>query len=404
MPTFSYEAKNKDGEVESGESVFTSKGELVDQLRKRGFWPVLIEETKAKKTKKALFGSFLKVSLKKRMIFCRHLSVMIGSGLPLSQALSILSTQEKNKMFKNVINKIADDVKKGINFADSMQKYPNVFDSVFVSMVRMGELSGNLEEILVVLSDQLEKDHKLVSKVRGAMIYPSVIIVVMIVIGFLMMTFVIPKITVIFKEFGAELPFLTVIVIKVSDFMAENSIITISSIIASVMGIRAFYKTLMGKRFFHKIFLKAPILGTVITKVNSARFSRILSSLLNSGTSLVESLKITSDTLGNFYFKKACKESSEKVQKGINLSKILTEGYKNVFPYLVIQMLEVGEETGKTPEVLNKLAYFYEEEVDQITKNLSSIIEPVLMVVIGAVVGLFAIAIISPIYSVMSNI
>ncbi len=404
MPTFSYEAKNRDGEIDSGEASFASKGELVDQLRKRGFWPISIEEIELKKSKASFFGGFTKISLKSRMIFCRHLAVMIGSGLSLSKALTILATQERNKAFKSIIQKIAMDVKKGITFADSMQKYPKAFDSVFVSMVRMGELSGNLEEILLILSEQLEKDHKLVSKVRGAMIYPCVIIVVMVVIGFLMMTFVIPKITGIFKEFGAELPILTQVVIKISDFMAANSILTIASIVIVVVAVQMFYKTLTGKKFFHKIFLKAPVLGGVITKVNSARFSRILSSLLSSGTSLVESLNITSDTLGNYYYKKACTESALKVQKGIELSKILKEGYQDVFPYLVIQMMEVGEETGKTPEILKKLAYFYEEEVDQVTKNLSSIIEPILMVVIGAAVGLFAIAIISPIYSVMSNI
>ncbi len=404
MPIFNYEAKNKDGKVEASEASFSSKGELVDQLRKRGFWPVSIKEIETKKAKSSFFGGFVKISLKSRMIFCRHLAVMIGSGLSLSKALTILATQERNKAFKNIIQKIAGDVKEGIAFADSMQKYPKAFDSVFVSMVRMGELSGNLEDILLILSDQLEKDHKLVSKVRGAMIYPCVIIVVMIVIGFLMMAFVIPKITVIFKEFDAELPVLTRVVIGISDFMAANAILTIAAIIIAVVSVQMFYKTSSGQKFFHKIFLKAPILGTVITKVNSARFSRILSSLLSSGTSLVEALKITSDTLGNYYYKKACNESAQKVQKGIELSRILKEGYQDVFPYLVIQMMEVGEETGKTPEILKKLAYFYEEEVDQVTKNLSSIIEPVLMVVIGAAVGLFAIAIISPIYSVMSNI
>jgi type IV pilus assembly protein PilC len=163
-----------------------------------------------------------------------------------------------------------------------------------------------------------------------------------------------------------------------------------------------FAKSPPGKRIFHKAFIKAPILGGIITKVNSARFSRILSSLLNSGTSLVESLKITSDTLGNYYFKKAVKQASKDVQKGVNLSEILQKS-KDIFPYLVVQMIEVGEETGKTPEVLKNLAEFYEEEVDQVTKNMSSIIEPVLMVTIGSAVGLFAMAIIQPIYSLMEK-
>ena len=404
VPKYSYVAKNQAGKVEKGEMEAAEQREVVESLKKEGFWPTSIsEKKKEKKRGGSILDRFLTVPLKNKMIFCRHLSVMIGSGLSLSKALVILAEQEKNKSFAKMIEKTAADVKKGVSFADAMAKYPRVFDSVFVSMVRMGEVSGNLEEILKILAEQLEKDHKLVSKVRGAMIYPSIIVVVMFVIGILIMIFVIPKITGVFSEFGAELPLLTRIIISVSGFVSKNAWLTIGIMIAVVVGIRLFSKTVPGRQIFHKLFLKGPVVGTIITKVNSARFARILSSLLESGTSLVESLKITSDTLGNYYFKKSCLKASKEVQKGVDLSKILTR-YNNIFPYLVIQMMEVGEETGKTPEVLKKLAGFYEEEVDQITKNLSSIIEPVLMVIIGAAVGLFAIAIIQPIYSIMERI
>ncbi|MEA2006977.1 MAG: type II secretion system F family protein [Patescibacteria group bacterium] len=403
MAKFIYVAKNQEGEVQNGEMEASEEREVVEALRKDDFWPTTITKKKEqKKTKTSIMNSFMSVPLKNRMIFCRHLGVMINSGLSLSKALVILSSQEKNKTFKTVILKLAVDVKKGNTFADAMAKYPKVFGPVFVSMVRMGELSGNLEEILNILADQLEKDHKLISKVRGAMIYPSVIISVMLVIGVLMMIFVVPKLTSMFDEFGADLPIMTRILITVSDFMEANAAFVIGGMIAFVIGVRMFAKSPPGKKIFHKVFIKAPILGGIITKVNSARFSRILSSLLDSGTSLVESLRITSDTLGNHYFKKVVKRASEDVQKGVNLSEILQKN-SDIFPYLVIQMIEVGEETGKTPEVLKNLAEFYEEEVDQITKNMSSIIEPVLMVIIGSAVGLFAMAIIQPIYSLMEK-
>jgi len=403
MPKYKYTARNKAGEVSQGEMDATDKREVVEALRKDGFWPTAIEEQKKKQKGKGSFmDKFQKVPLKNKMIFCRHLAVMIGSGLPLSKALSILAVQEKNKTLKIICEKLSNDVKKGVSFADALEKYPNVFNSIFFSMVRMGELSGNLEEILKILADQLEKDHKLVSKIRGAMIYPSVIVVVMFVIGILMMTFVLPKITKIFDDFDAELPILTKIVINSSNFMAAHSWQVIVGLVGIVLGIRFFAKSPPGVRVFHKMFIKLPILGAIVVKVNSARFSRILSSLLDSGTSLVESLKITSDTLGNYYFKKVIKQASLEVQKGITLAEILKK-HQNTFPYLVVQMIEVGEETGKTPDVLKKLAGFYEEEVDQITKNLSSIIEPILMVVIGSAVGLFAVSIISPIYSIMDS-
>jgi type II secretory pathway component PulF len=220
----------------------------------------------------------------------------------------------------------------------------------------------------------------------------------MIVIGILMMIFVVPKITAIFKDFGAELPILTRIVLGASDFMAAHVFLVLVSIVATIVFVIFFYKTTFGKKLFHKFFIKAPPIGKIVVQLNSARFSRILSSLLKSGVSLVEALRITSDTLGNYYFKTATKQASEDVQKGINLSEVLKK-YDNIFPYLLIQMIEVGEETGKTPEILLELANFYEDEVDQVTQNLSSVIEPILMIVIGSAVGFFAIAIIQPIYS-----
>lgn len=404
MATFFFKAKNKEGQFQEGELEADDEKEVFGKLRGEGFFPVLVEKKpekeQTKKKKRFTFG----VPLKEKTLFCRHLGVMMSSGLSVSRALNILAEQEKNAGFKKAILNIGEQVKKGTSLANAMASYPKIFDQVFVSMVRVGETGGSLEEILRILSDQLEKDYKLVSKVRGAMIYPAVIMVVMVVMGFLMLAFVVPKITAIFADFDAELPFLTQVILTLSNFVSGHILMSSSLILGSAFSIFSFYKTQMGKSFFHRFFLIAPILGPIIRKVNSARFARILSSLLNSGVSLIESLKITADTLGNFHFKKMLLLASEEVQKGVTLSAVLSSSKQSYFPYMVVQMLEVGEETGKTSDVLKKLAEFYEEEVDQTTKNLSSIIEPVLMVVIGAAVGVFAIAIIQPIYSIMEKI
>jgi len=404
MATFFFKAKNKEGKFQEGEMEADEEKEVFGKLRADGFFPILVEKKPEKDRKKKKGGFSFGVPLKEKTIFCRHLGVMLSSGLSVSRALNILAEQEKNFVFKKAILDIGEQVKKGTSLASSMALYPKIFDQVFVSMVKVGETGGSLEEILRILSDQLEKDYKLVSKVRGAMIYPAVIVLVMIVIGFLMMAFVVPKITAIFKDFDADLPFLTKVILNLSNFISQNILLSSGLILGVSFSIFTFYKTQTGKSFFHRAFLIAPVLGPIICKVNSARFARILSSLLNSGVSLIEALKITADTLGNFHFKKMLVKAAEEVQKGVTLSAVLSSSKHSYFPYMVLQMLEVGEETGKTSDVLKKLAEFYEEEVEQTTKNLSSIIEPVLMVVIGAAVGIFAIAIIQPIYSIMEKI
>lgn len=404
MAKFKYSAKNTSGKEKKGEMVAMDKKEVVELLKKEGYFPTLILPIKEDKKKPTSFlNNLFTVPLKNKMIFCRHLAVMVASGLSLSKSLGILGEQEKNPTLKGILFKLREDVSKGVSFADAIAKYPKNFDSIFVSMIKMGELSGNLEEVLHILADQLEKDHKLISKVRGAMIYPAIIMVAMVVIGVLMMIFVIPKISGVFADFGAELPMSTKILLSISDFMASNALIVIGGMFFGSGLVYYFGKTSPGRKIYHYIFIKAPVIGPIVTKVNSARFSRILGSLLNSGTSLVEALEITADTLGNYYFKKVAKQASFEIQKGVTLSDVLAK-HKKTFPYLIIQMVEVGEETGKTPDILKTLAGFYEEEVDQITKNLSSIIEPVLMLVIGGAVGLFAIAVIKPIYSVMGEI
>ena len=334
-------------------------------------------------------------------MFARHLGVMLSSGLSVPRALDVISNQTKSKKFKNILAKIGEDVKTGNTLADSLAK-AGVFDDLSVNMIRVGELGGSLEEVLVLLADQLEKEHNLISKVRGAMYYPSVIFVVMIGIGIAMMTFVVPQLTAVFADTQATLPASTKMIIDSSNFMAGHKLLVLFFIIFIVLFIIIFFKTKMGKRAAAFLSLKVPVIKNIVVKVNTARFARIYASLLRSGVPVAESLKIISETLTNRYYQDAFKKVGAEVQKGKPLHEELA-AYPKLFPILIVQMVEVGEETGKTVDVLSDLARFYEEEIDQLTKNLSSIIEPVLMVIIGSAVGFFAISMIMPMYSIMDQ-
>ena len=344
-----------------------------------------------------------RVSLVDRMLFTRYLSVMIKAGLSFSRALKVLSEQTKNQYFAEIIRQINDNVRKGESLADSLAKHPKVFNELSVNMVRVGETGGNLEEVLGNLAEQMKKDHEVVSKVRGAMVYPAVIFVAMIIIGILMMIFVIPTLLATFKELKVELPFATRVIIIVSDSFQNYGLFILAGMILSVWGFLAVIKTAKGKRYFDFLMLRLPIFGAIIKKVNLARFSRTLSSLIESGVSINKSLDIISRTLTNTYYRESLESAAKEVQKGIDLSDTIGH-HKKLYPVLMISMIKVGEETGTLGDSLKQVAEFYEEEVEQVTENLSSIIEPILMMIIGAAVGFFAISMIQPMYSLMEGI
>jgi len=408
MSLYLYTAKNKKGEDQTGHLEATNRHELASLLRQQGM--VLISAEAAEEEKKDSYLGIKKIlqklgriSLIEKMIFTRHLSVMSKAGLPLNQSLQILAKQSKNLKFKNVISQVEQGIRQGQSFSDCLAKYPKVFNDVYVNMVRVGEASGNLDEVLDILADQMEKDHELISRIRGAMIYPAVIIIAMIGIGIIMMIMVVPKITAIFLELDIELPLTTQVVIGLSNFLRNHFILGLIIFISFIFLIRLILKNKIVKRVFHRIYLWLPIFGPLIQKINSARFARIISSLIESGVTIVKALQIVAGTLGNIHFKESLTKTAEQVQKGKELSKALVE-YKNIYPPMIIQMVRVGEETGKLTDILKTLANFYEEEIDNTTKNLSSIIEPVLMIVIGAAVGFFAISMIQPMYSIMGGI
>ena len=401
MPKFTYIAKSSKGEVKSGELEGKDKRSVVESLRSEGFFVTTIAEKEKEKEKELKLPMFSGVSLKDKMMFARHLGVMLSSGLSLPKALEVISSQTKNKRFKKVLGELSEEVKMGNNLADSLEKHP-VFDELSVNMIRVGEMGGNLEEVLGLLAEQLEKEHTLLSRVRGAMYYPAVILLVMIGVGIAMMMYVVPKLTSVFADIQTSLPFSTKMIIIVSDYMANHQWMVLSYIAALVVIFIIFFKSRAGKKFSSFIFFRVPVVRNIVIKVNNARFARIYSSLTKSGVSVIESLKIISRTLTNSSYQKAFQEIGKGVEKGNPIHEELAK-YPRIFPVLTIQMMEVGEETGKTVDVLLNLAQFYEAEIDQLTKNVSSIIEPVLMVIIGTAVGFFAVSMILPMYSVMEN-
>jgi len=346
---------------------------------------------------------FSRIPLSEKLFFVQNLGIMLKAGISLSISLKTLSKQTSNKKFAKVIQDISNNVEKGVSFTESLKPHENVFGVLFINMIESGEISGKLEEVLSQLYIQLKKNHELISKVKGALTYPVVILIAMLGIGTFMMISIVPKITDMFRDLDAELPLATKIIISMCDALSQHGILAAIMLIFTVLLIVRIYKTNKGKYFFHNILLKMPIIGPIVKKVNIAKFSRTVSSLLKTDIMIVKTFEITAGVLGNVYYRQALNEMSEKVQKGGSIYEIISS-YENLFPPVVIQMISVGEETGELAYILEELAQFYEGEVDEIMNSLPSIIEPILILVLGSAVGVMAVAIMMPMYSIGSAI
>lgn len=361
-----------------------------------------VEQEKKFKSKEINLDKYLikfqKVSLRDKIFFTKNLGVMLKAGLSLGKALEALAEQATTAKFKKILTAVEDKVKKGHSFAEALKDHPKTFNELFISMIESGEASGNMEEVLKQLHKQMSRDQELISKVKGAMIYPSIVVTAMVGIGTAMMIFVVPKFVSIFEEVNAELPIITRMLISVSKFITSNGLVVALALIILVTVAVYFFRTERGKKFLHMIFLKLPIMAPISKKINLARFSRTLSSLLNTDIPIVQSFEITAKVLGNFYYKQALREAAEKIKKGEQVNDVLRKHYK-LFPAVVVQMITVGEETGSLDSILDEVASFYEDDVDQTMKNLPTIIEPILMLILGAGVGFMAVAIMMPMYS-----
>ena len=346
---------------------------------------------------------FSRVPLKERLFFVQHLGVMLKSGISLSIAIKTLSKQTENKYFKKVLSDIAEEVEKGKSFTEALTPHKKIFGELFISMVEAGELSGKLEEVLKQLHLQMKKDHKLISKVKGALTYPVVILAAMFGIGTFMIVFIIPKITSMFEEMGTELPLPTKILIGISDAIVNNGLLSLAIFIIVVGSFLKTIKTYKGKYIFQGLLLKMPIFSPIIKKINLARFARNISSLLKTDIMIIKTFQITANVLGNLHYREALLEMSQKIKQGEKLSDTINS-HPELFTPVVAQMVAVGEETGELDNILIELAEFYEEEVDQVMENLPAIIEPLLILVLGVGVGGVAVAIIMPMYSITESI
>jgi type IV pilus assembly protein PilC len=406
MPTYKYTAISKQGERVEGKEVATNNHELAQILRQKGY---VLLEAQAEGEKKPgfepfkLFSGLFGVPLVEKLMFMRNLKVMVVSGIALPKTLEVLSSQAKSKKLKFALQEVQKKVVEGQQLSDAMEEYPGVFPELFRNMIRTGEESGTLENVLSQLTLQLEREHDLRSKIQGALIYPVVIVVAMVGIGALMLVLVVPSLAATFRELGVELPVSTRMIIGLAEFLKTFWYIAILLVAGIAAGFFQALRTKTGKKALDTLFLRMPIAGPIVKKVNTAFFARTMSSLITAGIPMVRSLEVTATVVPSLHFKKVLAEAGEEMRKGVKLSDVLGR-YTALYPLVVVQMVQVGEETGKTAELLAKLADFFEEEVSNITKNLAAVIEPALMLVIGAVVGFFAISMIQPMYSMLGNV
>lgn len=409
MPRYSYKARSFQGEEEAGTIEAHDKRDLARILRQKGYFLVSIEGEAEKKkgrlriSELSFFKKLTSISLTEKLFFTKNLMVMIKTGIPLPRAFEMLATQAKNKKFKKALNEISGRIIKGESFSDALGAFPKIFPPIYQETVRVGEGTGKLDETLRILSTQMEREHSLRSKIKTAMVYPIMVLGMTFVIGAFMMVFAVPKLKEAFEELGVDLPVTTQTVLAFADFLTKKWSIAIPLIAAVIFVLFLAQRTKRGKKLKSKLVLKVPIIAKIAKQTNSALTLRTLSSLLKSGVPVVRSLEVSAGALNNFYFRESLKEAAKVVEKGEKVSEAL-KPYEKLYPPMVLQMLEVGEETGETPEILEKLADFYEEEASATTQKLSSLLEPILIMFIGGAVGFFAVSMMQPMFSVLEGI
>ncbi len=406
MPEYIYTARDKKGTIKRGILAAPSEHSLAETLREQGLILTHFDQKGGKKNvlggkrSSSLFGS---ASLIERVLFTKHLQIMIKSGLSIARALSILEQQTANKKFKQIIKNVELGVEKGQTLATSLSKYPKEFPEVYVNMVKVGEASGRLEESLEQLAAQMKKDYDLINKVRGAMMYPAVVLTLMVGVVILVVVYVLPRLTSVFKSMTVDLPITTRMLIGLSEFVEQYGIILLIGIILFIVLVILYGRSKSGKPKFHTLYLRTPILGKIVKKINLARFARTSSSLIKSGVPIIKVLQIVSGVLGNIQYKNRMLEASKEVKKGKNLSDILSKDRK-LFSPVVTQMIAIGEETGTIEDILEELADYYESDVENTMDNLSSILEPVMLIILGLGAGVIAVSVIAPIYSLVNQI
>lgn len=402
MKKFKYSARDTSGKIVSGNMEAKDAGAVTDILHDRGLIIVSIKEAFGLDLERLAEINIGGVPMKDKVIFMRQMATMVGAGLPLTRALEIMVQQATNPMFKRVQKEVLAAVQSGKSFADSFREQSDVFDDITLNLIEAGEESGNLETILERLATELEESKTLGDKLRSAMIYPIIILVIIIVVMVLMMLVLVPSMAEIYGDFGAQLPVVTRILMSMSDFFLKFWWAILVVIAVVVIGMKYYLDTKKGKRNFDKLVLKIPAIGAIITKIQLSQFTRLLALLLGSGLSIMKALELTAQSLKNEMFRDTVMSAKEEVEKGGALA--IPIARSEYFPLLVSSMIAVGEETGEIDEVLEKVSQYYKEEVNVATSNLSSILEPVFLVIMGLAVGFIALAVYMPMFQLSSAI
>lgn len=397
MPIFSYKVKDSrgrdlDGAVEASTAALAS-----DVLRERGYQVLSVEQREATSIGNFSFTFLQRVRVEDIVVFSRQLSVMVGASISIVRSLRTAARQTTSPKLRSTVLDIAAEVEGGVRLSDAFAKYPHIFGSFYVNMLRSGETSGKLDEVLHYLADQQEKDLDLRRRVKGAMTYPIFVLIMLFIVGTVMMVFVVPKLTAVLRESGADLPVTTKALIAVSDFFVRFWYLIIGGVVGAVTGGRALYRTPGGKRFLDKVTLRIPVFGPLFRKIYITRITHSLSTLIEGGVDMVTSLKVVAGVVGNEAYREALVQTVQEVSAGNTMASAL-KGRKE-FPDMVTQMIAIGEETGKLQQVLSRLTDFYTRETNAAVATLSTAIEPIIMLVMGVAVGALVSAIILPMYN-----
>jgi type IV pilus assembly protein PilC len=399
LQNYSYRARNKNNQVVAGVVQAASIEAARKILGRNELTPITVTMPRSFTEYIPFFN---KVSFKEKSFFARQLSTMIEAGLTLSQALRLLIRQTKKGKFRSVLEAILNDLQDGFSFSTALAKFPDIFDGIFINVVRSGEATGKLEIVLTQLANNMEKDVKVRGKIKGALVYPSFIIMVMIGVAIIMITQVIPQLKDVFTSSGKQLPLSTQFLLKLSDFFVTKWYVVVVLIPIAIIALRAFLRSQIGIELVSKWSLKTPFVGKIIEQSSMARFGRLLGILLSSGVPLLEALRLINDSFPNRLYKRAVTDVAAQVERGVPMSVPINEN--PIFPIMVGQMVSVGEQTGKMDEVMSRLAGYYEEEVDTKVGAISTLIEPMVIILLGIGVAFLVTSILLPIYEISTSV
>jgi type IV pilus assembly protein PilC len=402
MPKFKYSARDENGKIIEGELEAKDLGSATDLLHDRGLIVVSVKEGMGLDLERLSEINIGGIPTKEKVIFMRQMATMVGAGLPLTRSLEIMVQQASNPKFKRILQSVLESIQSGKTLADSFRQEEQVFDDITINLIEAGEESGNLENILEKIAVELEEKNALSSKIKSAMIYPSIILLVIIGVVVLMMFVLVPSMAEIYQDFDAELPFATRFLMGMSDFIVSYWWLILSILAILVIAFKYYRDTPKGKRNLDKLILKIPSLGVIITKMELSQFTRILSLLLGSGLPIIKAIELTANSLGNTMFRETLEEAKDEVEKGGPLAIPLARS--EYYPLLVSSMIAVGEETGEIDTVLAKVSEYYKDEVDTATSNLSTILEPLFLIIMGLAIGFIAMAVYMPMFQLSTAI